>query len=69
MIDLLCPHDDVRPCSRAAEPEPRFSMANERTFLAWIRTGLALLVDGVALETLASTMLPASAWPPPNCSS
>jgi putative membrane protein len=35
------------------EPDPRFSFANERTFLAWIRTGLALLVVGVALEGLA----------------
>lgn len=25
------------------EPDPRFSLANERTFLAWIRTALALL--------------------------
>ena len=23
------------------EPDPRFSLANERTFLAWIRTALA----------------------------
>jgi putative membrane protein len=35
------------------EPDPRFSFANERTFLAWIRTSLALLAAGVALEALA----------------
>ncbi|PPK92590.1 putative membrane protein [Kineococcus xinjiangensis] len=34
------------------EPDVRFSLANERTFLAWIRTGLALLAAGVALEAL-----------------
>lgn len=34
------------------EPDVRFSLANERTFLAWIRTGLALLAVGVALEAL-----------------
>ena len=25
------------------DPDPRFSLANERTFLAWIRTALALV--------------------------
>jgi putative membrane protein len=35
-----------------AEPDPRFSLANERTFLAWIRTALGLLLAGVALEAL-----------------
>lgn len=34
------------------EPDPRFSFANERTFLAWIRTSLALLAGGIALEAL-----------------
>jgi putative membrane protein len=34
------------------EPDPRFSLANERTFLAWVRTALAMLAGGVALETL-----------------
>jgi len=34
------------------EPDPRFSLANERTFLAWMRTSLALLAAGVALEAL-----------------
>ncbi len=32
------------------EPDPRFTLANERTFLAWIRTSLALVAGGVALE-------------------
>jgi len=35
-----------------SEPDPRFSLANERTFLAWLRTALALLAAGVALEAL-----------------
>jgi putative membrane protein len=39
-----------------AEPDPRFSLANERTFLAWIRTSLALLAAGVALEALELPM-------------
>jgi putative membrane protein len=34
------------------EPDYRFSFANERTFLAWIRTSLAVLAGGVALDTL-----------------
>jgi putative membrane protein len=34
------------------EPDPRFSFANERTFLAWVRTALALLAAGVALQAL-----------------
>lgn len=32
------------------DPDPRFTFANERTFLAWIRTSLALLAAGVALD-------------------
>lgn len=31
----------------------RFSLANERTFLSWTRTGLALIAGGVAVEQLA----------------
>lgn len=31
----------------APGPDPRFSLANERTFLAWIRTSIALIAGGV----------------------
>ncbi|GAA1156606.1 YidH family protein [Nocardioides aquiterrae] len=41
------------------EPDPRFSLANERTFLAWVRTALALLAGGVALHALN---LPETTW-------
>jgi putative membrane protein len=34
------------------EPDPRFSLANERTFLAWVRTALAMLAGAVALDSL-----------------
>lgn len=43
---------------QGTEPDPRFSLANERTFLAWIRTSLALFAAGVALEALALSMAP-----------
>ena len=43
----------------SVEPDPRFSLANERTFLAWVRTALALMAIGVALETLALPLQPA----------
>ena len=32
------------------EPDIRFTLANERTFLAWIRTAIALLAAGVGLD-------------------
>ena len=41
-----------------SEPDPRFSLANERTFLAWIRTALALTAGGVALEALGLGLHP-----------
>ncbi|MFF2352156.1 YidH family protein [Kitasatospora sp. NPDC058115] len=31
------------------EPDYRFSLANERTFLAWFRTGLALIAAALAV--------------------
>ncbi|WP_110182289.1 YidH family protein [Nocardioides solisilvae] len=38
--------------ARGEEPDYRFSFANERTFLAWVRTSLALLAAGVALDVV-----------------
>ncbi|WP_435748089.1 YidH family protein [Nocardioides sp. SYSU DS0663] len=35
-----------------SEPDPRFTLANERTFLAWVRTSLAVLAGAVALHSL-----------------
>ncbi len=37
-----------------ADPDIRFSLANERTALAWLRTGLGLVAGGVALTSLAT---------------
>jgi putative membrane protein len=36
------------------EPDPRFTLANERTFLAWIRTALAFLAGGIAVEAFTA---------------
>lgn len=38
------------------EPDYRFSFANERTFLAWIRTALALVAGGAVLDALAADL-------------
>jgi putative membrane protein len=37
---------------RGSEPDPRFSLANERTFLAWVRTALALVAGAAAVDAL-----------------
>lgn len=51
------PLDDRRPRSVYGvgdEPEVQASLANERTALSWIRTGMTLIAGGVALATLSS---------------
>ena len=40
------------------EPDYRFTLANERTFLAWIRTALALLAAGVLLDQFSTKLTP-----------
>ena len=40
------------------EPDPRFTLANERTFLAWIRTSLGLMAGAVAMEAFAGDEIP-----------
>ncbi|MFD7500187.1 YidH family protein [Streptomyces sp. NPDC059850] len=45
--------DRRRPeAEEGTEPDYRFTLANERTFLAWIRTGISLLAAGVAVRQL-----------------
>ncbi len=34
------------------DPDYRFSLANERTYLAWIRTALALLAGAIGIDQL-----------------
>ena len=54
------PYPPRKPLSQSLlggeEPDPRFTLANERTFLAWIRTSLAFLAGGIAVtdEYIAS---------------
>lgn len=43
---------DKRDSAAEREPDYRFSLANERTFLAWQRTALGLLAAAVALVQL-----------------
>src|SRR5580658_7025120 len=40
------------PPAEEREPDVRFTYANERTFLAWNRTALALIATGVAATQL-----------------
>lgn len=47
------------PDTAGSDPDYRFTLANERTFLAWIRTALALIAAGVAVVQL----LPEFAFP------
>jgi putative membrane protein len=42
-------HDRSLEQGAESEPDYRFTLANERTFLAWIRTALALIAGGIAV--------------------
>jgi len=38
------------------EPDYRYSLANERTFLAWVRTALGMLAGAIAVAELATSV-------------
>lgn len=42
--------------AEGSTPDYRFSLANERTFLAWIRTALALVAGGIAVDQFLTGM-------------
>lgn len=49
--DMTTPRQDKTPWwSQGKTPDYRFSLANERTFLAWIRTALAFLAGAVGID-------------------
>ena len=55
---------DAKPPGSAddgTEPDPRFTFANERTFLAWSRTALALVVAGLGVVQAAAAV-PGVPW-------
>ena len=57
----MAPEEEIKPHSGGTEPDYRFTLANERTFLAWLRTALGLLAGGVAVHQLVPSPAGASA--------
>lgn len=43
--------------SEGTTPDYRFSLANERTFLAWLRTALALVAGGIAVDQFLTDLV------------
>ncbi len=50
------PRDSGKWWQTGRRPDYRFSLANERTFLAWIRTAIALIAGAVGIEQFASRL-------------
>ncbi|WP_041944261.1 YidH family protein [Tsukamurella paurometabola] len=53
-----------RELTEGESPDARFTLANERTFLAWIRTALGLVAAAVGLEAFAPDVVPAAVRTP-----
>lgn len=51
-------YSDAQAGLEPADVDYRYVLANERTFLAWIRTALALLAAGVAVRQIALPLTP-----------
>ena len=51
-LNWLTPRGAERAVADGTEPDPRFTFANERTFLAWSRTALALIIAGLGIVQL-----------------
>ncbi|RPA12462.1 YidH family protein [Gordonia sp. OPL2] len=45
------------PFTDGEDPDPRFTLANERTYLAWSRTATALLAAGIGLQVVGGTVV------------
>jgi putative membrane protein len=59
MRSMIMNHIDKSPArskwwQTGARPDYRFSLANERTFLAWIRTALAMIAGAIGIDEFAS---------------
>src|ERR1700721_906742 len=63
MSTLQTATGNERPQDNGHEPDYRFTLANERTFLAWIRTALALVAAGLAIVQLLPPF-PGIRWGP-----
>jgi len=48
-------YDDLPEPDTGGGVDPRISLANERTFLAWVRTALGLMAAGVAIAHVLAT--------------
>ena len=49
----------TRLIAEGVTPDPRMSLANERTFLAWLRTALAMIAGGISLDAFVDETIPA----------
>jgi inner membrane protein YidH len=45
------------PFRSGEDPDPRFTLANERTYLAWMRTATAFVASGLGLEAFGGDLL------------